>query len=43
MSTPASGIEVFWGEIPPCDHLIQIYNDDAVFLDTLEGFAAGGL
>jgi MEDS: MEthanogen/methylotroph, DcmR Sensory domain len=35
--------EVFWGEISPCEHLIQIYNDDAAFLDTLEGFVAGGI
>jgi hypothetical protein len=35
--------EIFWGEISPCEHLVQIYQDDAVFLDTLEGFVAGGL
>jgi hypothetical protein len=43
MSALSSGIEVFWGEIPPCDHLVQIYDDDAVFLDSLEGFVGGGL
>lgn len=34
---------VFWGEIAPCDHMLQLYDDDAVFLDSLEGFVAGGL
>jgi hypothetical protein len=33
----------FWGEIAPCEHLVQIYSDDGVFLDALEGFVAGGL
>jgi hypothetical protein len=33
----------FWGEIAPCEHLVQIYGDDGVFLDALEGFVAGGL
>jgi hypothetical protein len=35
--------EVFWGEISPCEHLVQIYENPEVFLDSLEGFAAGGL
>ena len=35
--------EVFWGEIAPCEHMVQIYENDRVFLDTLEGFVAGGL
>jgi hypothetical protein len=34
---------VFWAEIAPCEHLVQIYEHDAAFLDTLEGFAGGGL
>ena len=34
--------QVFWGEIAPCDHLVQIYENDAVFLQTLEGFASDG-
>jgi len=37
-----SNIQVFWGEIAPCDHLIQIYENDKIFLDTLEGFAGAG-
>lgn len=35
--------EVFWGEISPCEHLVQIYQDDGVFLDSLEGFVSGGI
>lgn len=37
------GTEVFWGEIAPCEHLVQIYENEGVFLDTLEGFVSGGL
>jgi hypothetical protein len=36
-------VEIFWGEIAPCEHLVQIYEDDQVYLDSLEGFIAGGL
>lgn len=35
--------DVFWGEIAPCEHLVQIYEETDVLLDTLEGFAGGGL
>ena len=35
--------EMFWGEISPCEHLVQFYDDEAPFLDSLEGFVAGGL
>jgi hypothetical protein len=38
-----NGIEVFWGEIAPCEHLVQIYDEESVFLDALEGYVAGGL
>jgi hypothetical protein len=34
---------VFWGEIAPCDHFVQFYEDEAPFLDTLAGFIGGGL
>jgi hypothetical protein len=37
------GVDVFWGEIAPCEHLVQIYEEDEVFLDSVEGFIAGGL
>jgi hypothetical protein len=33
----------FWGEIAPSDHVVQIYEDDQVLLDTLAGFACGGI
>jgi hypothetical protein len=29
--------DVFWGEITPCEHSVQIYDDDAVFLDRWKG------
>ena len=32
----------FWGEIAPCDHVLQIYEDDRVFMDLLEGFVTEG-
>jgi hypothetical protein len=35
--------DIFWGEIAPCEHLVQIYAQDAAFLDSLEGFVIGGL
>ena len=38
-----SGQDMFWGEIPPSEHLLQIYDTEQVFLDTLEGFVIGGL
>ena len=38
-----TGPEIFWGEVTPCEHLVQIYEDDGVFLDTLAGFAGGGI
>ena len=39
--SPAQDFEVFWGEISPCDHSVQTYDDDAVFLDALEGLVGG--
>lgn len=36
-------MDVFWGEIAPCDHILQIYEDDQVFLETLQGFVTSGL
>jgi hypothetical protein len=40
---PPTGKEIFWGEIAPTEHLVQIYGDDVVFLDSLEGFVLAGL
>ena len=33
---------VFWGEIAPSGHLVQIYENDDVVLDSLEGFVDSG-
>ncbi|HZI25011.1 MAG TPA: MEDS domain-containing protein [Chryseolinea sp.] len=33
----------FWAEIAPKDHLVQVYESEQVFLNTLEGFVASGL
>jgi hypothetical protein len=37
-----SNIQVFWGEVAPCNHLVQVYDSDAVFLNSLEGFVGSG-
>jgi MEDS: MEthanogen/methylotroph, DcmR Sensory domain len=39
----SGGSNVFWGEIAPCEHIAQFYEDDGVLLDTLTGFVGGGL
>ncbi|MFL6592782.1 MAG: MEDS domain-containing protein [Luteimonas sp.] len=33
----------FWGELAPCDHLVQIYEDETRFMETLERFVGEGL
>ena len=33
--------EIFWGEIAPCKHLVQLYKNDADFLNSLEEFVCG--
>jgi hypothetical protein len=38
-----TAMDVFWGEIAPCDHILQIYENDSEFIDTLEGFVTAGL
>jgi hypothetical protein len=42
-NAPHDNPQVFWGEIAPCDHFVQIYDDSGVMLDLLEGFVSGGL
>lgn len=37
------GMEVFWGEIAPCDHILQIYEDDKEFMDLLESYVTNGI
>lgn len=38
-----SNPQIFWGEIAPCNHLVQIYESDEVFMDSLEEFVCSGL
>lgn len=38
-----SGVDLFWSEIPPCEHIVQLYSDEGQFLQLLVGFVAGGL
>src|SRR5437868_4467501 len=35
--------QVFWGEIAPCEHVVQIYENDDAFLDLLTGYVSGGV
>jgi hypothetical protein len=37
-----SSPQIFWGEIAPTDHVVQIYENDQVFLNLLEGFVTTG-
>lgn len=41
--SPSMQPEIFWGEVAPCEHLVQFYDDDQPFLDSLEGFVHGGI
>ena len=38
-----AGVQEFWGDIAPCNHLVQIYESEPVFMDTLENFVISGL
>jgi hypothetical protein len=47
-STPETGwiqstSEIFWGEIAPSEHVVQIYESDDIFIDTLAEFIGGGI
>ncbi|MBV8975965.1 MAG: MEDS domain-containing protein [Alphaproteobacteria bacterium] len=33
----------FWAEMSACEHFVQVYEADDVFMDTLTGFVAGAL
>lgn len=35
--------DIFWGEVAPCDHVVQIYENDNVFLHALTGFVGVGI
>src|SRR5690348_7185849 len=37
------GADIFWAEIAPSEHLVQIYDTDSAFLDSLEAFTVAGL
>jgi hypothetical protein len=39
----SSSTDIFWAEIAPCDHVVQIYESDEAFLDSLSGFVGGGI
>lgn len=43
ITSKAHPIEVFWGEMSACEHFVQIYDDNEVFMSTLEDFIAHGL
>jgi hypothetical protein len=34
---------VFWAEIAPTEHIVQMYESDESFLELLSGFVAGGI
>ena len=36
-------VNAFWAELSAWEHLVQIYEADDVFMDTLVGFVSGGL
>jgi len=38
-----STLQVFWGELAPCDHIVQVYENDNIFLNSLEGFIGLGI
>jgi hypothetical protein len=42
-ASPPSDPTIFWAELAPCEHLLQIYREESGFLDTLAAFAASGL
>jgi len=38
-----SNLQVFWGEVAPSEHVVQFYENDKVFLNSLEGFIGSGI
>src|SRR5688572_4278121 len=38
-----SSSNVFWAEIAPTDHVLQIYDNDDEFLELLVGFVSAGI
>lgn len=43
IALPTVDPEVFWTGMPPCEHVVQIYGEDRVFLDGLDGFVGSAL
>lgn len=39
----ARATEFFWGEIAPCEHSLQLYEEEDALLDSLEGFVSNGI
>jgi hypothetical protein len=39
----AKTFDAYWAELAPCAHVVQIYEDDKVFLDNLASFVWDGL
>lgn len=37
-----SEMKVFWGEMAPFNHVLQVYEGDEVFMNSLEGFVISG-
>lgn len=42
-ASPGPDPTIFWGELAPCEHLVQIYQEESGFLENLAAFAAAGL
>lgn len=38
-----SDTQIFWGEIAPNDHLVQIYDNEEILLSSIEGFITSGI
>lgn len=38
-----SCLRIFWSEVASCDRIVQIYDNENIFLNSLEGFAGDGL
>jgi hypothetical protein len=36
-------VKAFWAELKPCDHLVEMYEAEGDFLDSLETYVHGGL
>jgi hypothetical protein len=42
-SWKTSNVQMFWGKIAPADHVVQIYEDDKIFMASLFGYVNTGL